>query len=117
MAVDLPKASTPCKATIFYDALKDEDGRGVFSAHICIPAGEKHHVEYQTAWAGSRRVMSFHETGEEANVHPKHFDGGCFLSPEPIQDVGAWKKWLSEYVSMLDPEEVVRDRQGLLGGA
>jgi len=62
-------------------------------------------------------VLSFYEAGEEANVHPKHFDGGCFLSPEPIQDVEAWKEWLVRYVSELTPEDVMRERQGPPGGA
>lgn len=116
MAVDLPKAGKPCKATIFYDAKKDEDGRGVFNARICLQAGEQHVVEYQTVLAGSRRVITFYEVDEaDINVHPKHVEAGDYMAPAPIQDIAGWKAWLANYAAALDPVDVSRDYNEAVG--
>jgi hypothetical protein len=116
MAVDLKKSVKPCRATIFYDAEKDEDGRGAFNAHICLQAGEQHVVEYQTALAGSRRVITFYEVeGMDINVYPKYVEAGDYMAPEPIQDVAGWKAWLANYAAALDPVEVTRDCNEAVG--
>jgi len=116
MAVDLPKAGKPCRAIIFYDAAKDDDGRGIFNAHIGLQHGEQYLVEYQTARAGSRRVITFYEVeGMDINVHPKYVEAGDYMAPEPIQDVAGWKAWLANYAAALDPVEAARDYQNVVG--